>query len=140
LSKKLFYSTFGIKPDTLKILSGYIYPYDHVVLGIPKHSVRMKFWWRGMIYKGILDLENEVLRIKEPLLIPVFDDILIPGWKEITKVYANGTLKEIEFYDDAENLQRAEYLDKDGIRKNRSWKKFKGVELHWNSRNEAWVP
>jgi hypothetical protein len=140
LSENLFYSKFGIKPDKIKLLSGYIYKFDHLKHGIPTNSVRMKFWSHGTIHKGIVDLENEALHMKKPVLIPVYDDTPIPVWKAVTRLYSNGKSKEIEYYDATENLQSVEYLDKDGTLKNRSWRKYKGVELNWNSKKEIWEP
>lgn len=140
LSENLFYWKYGIKPEKMKILTGYIYTYDHLVYGIPKNAIRMKFWWQNTIYKGIVDLENEKLHIKEPLYIPVYDDIPIPVWKEVTKVYTTGIPKEIQFLDAHETLHSVEYFTDDGIRTQLSWKKVRGVELVWNQKEKKWRP
>lgn len=140
LSENLFFSKFGMKPDKIKHLSGFIYKFDHVTEGIPTNSVRMKFWLHGTIYKGIVDLDNELLHIKEPVFIPVHDETLIPLWKEVTKLHSNGKPKVIEYHDTSENLQCVEYLDDAGAHKNRSWRKYKGMELAWNSRKGIWEP
>ena len=139
LGEYLFLSKFGIAPDKVKVLS-YTYKYDRLTHGISIKSVRIKFWAQEKIYKGLVDMENEALYIKEPVLLPVYTDNCIPVWEEVITVHRNGTPSTVEFRDAKEELHGVDYLDDEGILKQFSWKRYKGTEVYWNPVKKVWEP
>ena len=140
LGEKLFLSKFGVKPDKTKILLAFTYKYDHLHYNISTKSLQIKFWSQGQVYKGIVDIENERLLIKEPVLLTVHTGDVIPVWKDVTKVHRNGKPKAVVFRDDAEQLRGIDYLDEEGILKRGSLRRYKSIEVYWFPEKEVWEP
>jgi len=139
LGEDLFLSKFGVKPDKVKVLSTFTYKYDHLK-GISKNSVRIKFWSQEKVYKGVVDIENKRLYIKEPVLLLMFTGDVIPVWKDVTAVHRNGMPKRVVFNDADERPRGMDYLDEEGTLKKGSWRRYKGREVYWFPEKQVWEP
>jgi hypothetical protein len=137
LAEDLFQSEFGMKPDKMKIVSR-IHKYDQLEYGISTNSAWIEFLSRGTVYRGIVDMENEILHIEEPVLLPVCSDEVLPAWKVVTGVYRKGSPKTVELHGTNQQLYGVYYLDEEGAFKRRSWRKYKGTEEYWNPENQRW--
>jgi hypothetical protein len=130
LGEDLFLSKFGVELDEVKVLSTFIHKHNHLKKGISKNSVWIKFWSQKKVYKGIVDIENEMLYIKEPIPLTMHTGELIPVWKDVTAVHRNGLPKKEVFHDADERPRGVVYLDKEGCLKRGSWRRYKGIEVY----------
>lgn len=138
LGERLFIQRFGVKPDKSEMIQRRLSKVDRSEAGASSKAAWMKFWREGEVYKGIVDLQNEVLYMKSPILLPVYAGVSMPVWKETTEVYRDGTPKKVEFYDSKELPHREDYLDKRGNLTKDSWRRREGVEEYWNPKKQIW--
>jgi hypothetical protein len=140
LGETLFLNKCGAIPDKIKILSVFTYKYDQITQGISSHSVRIKFWSQGKVYKGIIDIKKENLYIKEPMLLPMHTGDSVSVWKDITAVHQNTMPKRVEYRDADENLSGLDYLDEEGNLKKGSLRRYNSKEVYWFPEKEVWEP
>ena len=112
--------------------------HDKIIYGITGTPIPVKFRYGSDVYKGIVDAANESLYIKEPVLLPVYSEELIPVWKDVTNVHKNGLPKKVEFYDSGELLHRVDYLDERGNLVKESWRRNKGTVEYWDQKKQVW--
>lgn len=140
LAEELFLHHFGKKADKTEIILRHTYRVGPLKRLLSDKTEWAKFWSQNKVYKGTVDVENQVLYIEEPEFVPVYADESVPLWKEVTRVYSNGMPKKVEFYDDTEFPHREEYLDKSGALKSGSWRRLKGSMEYWNPKKQIWEP
>lgn len=140
LGETLFLREFGVKPDKVEPLL--LPPVSKYRLkeGISKKSFYIKFLSQGKVLKGVIDKENQVLYMEEPVLLPVYADDTVSAWKYVVKIHSNGKPKKVVYYDENEQLCGEEYLDENGVLKRASWRRLKGIEVYWNPKKQVWEP
>ena len=141
MGKTLFLREFGVNPDKVEPLPLLpVSKYCRLKEGISKKSFHIKFLSQGKIHKGVIDTEDQVLHMKEPVLLPVYDDNVVSAWKYVVKMHRNGKPKKTVYYDENEKLCGEEYSDETGVLKRGSWRRSKGIEVYWNPRKQVWEP
>ena len=55
-------------------------------------------------------------------------------------MYDNQSPRQVEFRDSYEVLHGVDYLDQEGFRTGRSWRRHLNVVEHWNVEKEEWEP
>lgn len=137
IAEKAVLSKFGSQV-TVEFLARPTSNYDKVLHGITGTPIPVKFRCGPDIYKGIVDAADGSLYIKEPVLLPVYSEELIPVWKDVTNVHKNGLPKRVEFYDSDELLHRVDCLDERGNLVKESWRRNKGTVEYWNQKKQVW--
>lgn len=140
LAEDLFIRTFGKKADKVEPILREICTLGPLAQILSDKTMRAKFRSGKKVYKGTVDVKNEVLHIEEPELVPVYADESIPLWKEVSKLHKNGTPKKVEYYDGNEFPLGEEYFDENGGLKKGSWRRYKGREEYWNPEKQEWEP
>ncbi len=140
LAEDLFMRTFGKKADKAEPILRKTCTLDTLAQILSDETMRAKFRSGKKVYKGTVDVKNEVLYMEEPELAPVYADESIPLWKEVSKLHKNGMPKKVEYYDGNEFPHGEEYLDENGALKKGSWRRHKGREEYWNPKKQEWEP
>ena len=141
LGETLFLREFGVEADKVEPLPLLpVSKYYHIKEGISKKSFYIKFWSQKKVLKGVIDRENQTLHMREPVLLPVYDDNVVSAWEYVVKMHRNGKPKKTLYYDENEQLCGEEYSDENGVLKRGSWRRLKGIEVYWNPRKQVWEP
>jgi hypothetical protein len=138
LGERLFIQQFGVKPDKSEMIQRRLSKVDRLEAGASSKAAWMKFWLEKEVYKGIVDLQKEILYMKSPILLPVYAGVSMPVWKETAGVHRNGMPKKVGFYDSKELPHREDYLDKRGNLTKDSWRRLEGVEEYWNPKKQVY--
>jgi len=130
----------GMEVDNIEFISRTPTAYDLRNHGIFGDAVQVKIWSQRKAYKGLFDTDTNILHLREQVLFPLYSDNLTALWKEVTKMYDDGTPMQVEFRDSFEVLHGVDYLDQDGFRTKRSWRRHLNVVERWNLERKTWGP
>jgi hypothetical protein len=137
-AENLFYVTTGKKADRSETIIRPTPRYDCLNQGITGETFQVKFWAEHKAYKGIMDMTNSALYMREPELLPVYKGESTTVWKEVATMHKNGMPKKVVFYDNKELPHRTDYLDEKGTLKKGSWRRREGIEEYWNPKTHVW--
>lgn len=128
----------GMEVDNIEFISRIPSEFDLRNHGISGDAVQVKIWSQRKAYKGLFDTDTNILHLKEQILFPLYSENVTALWKEVTKMYGDGTPKQVEFRDSFEVLHGVDYLDRDGFRTKRSWRRRLNVVERWNPKRKSW--
>lgn len=136
----LLLTNTGMSVDSIEVIPRTPTVYDLHTHSIFGNAVPVKIWSQKKAYKGLFDTDNNIMHWRERILFPLYSDDVKPLWKEVTRTYEDGTPKQVEFRDSFEVLHGVDYLDQEGVRTERSWRRHFNVVERWNPKRKAWEP
>jgi hypothetical protein len=140
LIKQSFKMNTGKEPDKIELIQREPTAYDLHSYQIYDDALPVKIWSKNEVYKGLFDTQNKILHIREEIMVPLYSEDVSVLWKEVTKTYDNGSIKEVEFRDFHEVLHGVDFFDEEGSRTEKSWRRHLNQVEHWNSTKKIWGP
>lgn len=128
----------GIEADNIEFIPRAPTAYDLHHYGIFGDALQVKIWSQKRAYKGLFDTDNGILHMREEIQFPLYSEKTTTLWKEVTRLHDDGTPKQVEFRDSFEVLHGADYLDLEGFRTERSWRRHYNVVERWNPETSSW--
>ena len=136
--KQLFSMNTGLKADNIEFIPRKPTNYDLRHYQITGDALQVKIWSQNKAYKGLFDTENQILQLRKEILFPLYSTDVKPLWKEVTSVYDDQSPRQVEFRDSYEVLHGVDYVDQEGFRTGRSWRRHLDVVEHWNVKSGEW--